>query len=315
MKTDTKNSGRHFGTSLMGWVLLSALVLAASSLGAAEKPQETERDAAATNRVETRSSEADDRDESTLKASATRSRVTRHHVPRGYRYHRPGVHISWSYPYAHFGLFHLPIPSVYVGTESRVSHGELGAMDLDITPEEAQIYLDGELIGTADNFDGFPEFLWLEEGTYDLVFYHPNYETIARQVTIYGGVVIDVDDNMKPGTGVRPEDLVSKSTVNRDERMRRERERQIEAERWERARERDAVGRLVLKVWPEDTALYLNGHFLGTGDELSQLSAGLIIAPGKHMLEAVHPEYESEEITISVDPGERIDLEIELKRP
>ncbi|MCP4662865.1 MAG: hypothetical protein GY856_46330, partial [bacterium] len=207
-------------------------------------------------------------------------------------------------------------------------------------PEEAQIYLDGELIGTADNFDGFPEFLWLEEGTYDLVFYHPNYETIARQYTIYGGVVVDVEDEMQPGTGVRPEDLVSKSTVNRDNRMRRERERQIEAERWERAHERDAderrrrererqieperwepaderddVGRLHLTVWPEDTALYLNGHFLGTGDELSQLSAGLIIAPGKHMIEAVHPEYESEQITVSVTPGERVDLEIELKRP
>jgi len=313
MKTDT-NSGRHLATLLT--ILLSVLVLGASALGATEKSPEAERDVVTMSRADAGS------------ADSPRRSAHAHRSPSRHR-HRSHVYVSWDFPFFY--------PAIHLGVGPRYYGDEIGALDLDISPEEAQIYLDGELIGTADNFDGFPEFLWLEEGTYDLVFYHPNYETIARQYTIYAGVVIDVEDKMQPGTGVRPEDLVSRSTENRDRRLQREREREIEAERmerrereWEEQRERereieaermervsrdDGVGRLHLSVWPEDTALYLNGHFLGTGDELSQLSAGLIVPPGKHLLEAVHPEYESEEITISVTPGERVDLEIELKRP
>ncbi|MCP4661949.1 MAG: hypothetical protein GY856_41630, partial [bacterium] len=171
MKTDTKNSGRRFGALLMGPALLSVLVLAASSLGAAEKPPEIERDVAAPSRVEARSSDSGDHGDPTPEASAERSRSTRHHAHREVRHHRSRVHVAWGYPYAHFGPFHFPVPAVVIAGDSRAYGSEIGALDLDIDPEEAQIYLDGELIGTADNFDGFPEFLWLEEGTYDLVFY------------------------------------------------------------------------------------------------------------------------------------------------
>ena len=72
---------------------------------------------------------------------------------------------------------------------------------------------DGQPIGIADNFDGWPRYLWLDQGTYDLVFYHEGFQTIARQYSIYPGVIIDVEDRMVPGEAVPPEDLIAKSTA------------------------------------------------------------------------------------------------------
>ena len=77
-----------------------------------------------------------------------------------------------------------------------------------------------------------PNYLWLDEGTYDVVFYYPGRKTLARQYTIYPGLVIDVEDRLEEGESVHPLDLGPKSHVNRDERLRRDRER---IERWQAA--------------------------------------------------------------------------------
>ena len=73
-------------------------------------------------------------------------------------------------------------------------------------------------------------------------------------------------------------------------------------------------GRLQLSIRPGDTAVYLDGHFLGTGEELSQLSAGLVVEPGEHVLELVRPGYVTEEVPITVPAGERIDVDLTLRQ-
>ncbi len=204
-----------------------------------------------------------------------------------------------------------------------------GALDLDVSPEKAEVYVDGNLVGRADDFDGFPDYLWLPKGTYDVVIYMDGYQTIARQYTIYPGMVIDVEDRMVPGASVRPEDLVSKSTVHRDERLRRDREAEQE---WRRSRAwrddagesapgrspqaldaRGEPGRLVLSVEPGDASVYLDGRFLGTADELAHLRSGLIVDPGEHRLEVVRPGKEQEARDFSVEAGAEVRIEIELE--
>ena len=108
-----------------------------------------------------------------------------------------------------------------------------GALDLDVSPESAQIYVDGQLVGVADDFDGFPDFLWLEKGTYDVVIFAPGFQTLARQYSVYGGMVIDIEDALVPGQETLPENLVSKSTVNREERLRRDRENEEQVRAYE----------------------------------------------------------------------------------
>ncbi len=237
---------------------------------------------------------------------------------------------SYYYPsYGYFGFFRIPY---YYGYNydgygyrgygpgrsygySRDSSDDWGALDLDVSPEKARIYVDGQRIGVADNFDGFPGYLWLEAGTYDLVIYKEGYETISRQYTVYPGVVIDVEDQMVPGEAVLPEDLMAKSSARRDERLKRDRERAAQA----RVRERDEFldargepGRLALEVEPGDASVYLDGRFLGTAEELSRLHSGLIIDSGDHSLQIVRPGYEDKKVEFEVESGEQYDLEVEL---
>jgi hypothetical protein len=224
---------------------------------------------------------------------------------------------------------------IYDGPYHRGGRGSgYGALDIDIWPGETEIYVDGERVGTADDFDGFPTYLWLPRGTYDVVFYLDGFRTLSRQYSIYDGLVVDVNDRLERGEAIRPEDLPSKSTVNRDDRLRRDSERSESARRredWRRRQDESDLppasnvpapsvdddgggnaARLRLDVSPDDASIYLDGNFLGTAGELEGLSAGLVVAPGSHRLEVVRPGYEAENVDFEGTPGQEVSLKVSL---
>lgn len=108
-------------------------------------------------------------------------------------------------------------PSLSTGgsSSSGRSHGERdrrdwqGALDLDVSPGRTQIYLDGQYLGIVDQYDGWPSYLLLAEGSYELVFYLDGYRTMARRVLIQPGVLIKMNDRLEPGPSIRPDDFVS----------------------------------------------------------------------------------------------------------
>ena len=244
--------------------------------------------------------------------------------------------------YGGSGYYGYPgYPGYYGGSYTTVypaAGATMGALDLDVSPEGAQIYVDGKLIGIADDFDGYPTYLWLDKGTYDVVIFAPGFQTIARQYSVYAGMVIDVEDSMVPGKETMPQDLAVKSTVNREERLRRDRENEDQARRYEdgqgqgyaaaeagaaegaqgepaapdRLDARGEPASLKLGIEPGDASVYLDGRFLGTGRELARLRSGLIVDPGEHRLEVVRPGRQSQEKTFSVGAGEELRLDIEL---
>lgn len=86
----------------------------------------------------------------------------------------------------------------------------LGALDLDLSPGRTQVYLDGSYLGIVDQFDGWPSYLLLPEGSYELVFYLDGYKTRARRVAILPGTVIKMNDRLEPGPSILPEDIFSR---------------------------------------------------------------------------------------------------------
>ncbi len=205
-----------------------------------------------------------------------------------------------------------------------------GALDLDIWPGDTQVWLDGQYIGTVDDFDGFPTYLWLDKGTYDLVFFRDGYQTLARQYTIYPGLTVDVGDRLVPGASVRPEDLVTKTHERRDTRISDERERadRIDRDRAYRDRRRNTVdedddsrievgeeqGRLRLSIEPDDASVYLDGRFVGTAEEIARLRQGLLVDAGQHRISVVRPGRRGAEQTVTIRPGGEQEIEIELEK-
>jgi hypothetical protein len=244
----------------------------------------------------------------------------------------------WGYwgPYSYY--YDTP---AYYGTRvyPNDDYGAYGALDLDVSPEKAEVYVNGQRIGVADDYDGYPTYLWLEQGVYDVVFYLDGFETIARQYVIRPGLVIDVEDTMTPGQAIRPEDLPAKSHENRDARLKQNREieedaargmRQMPAgpEAWrervhplDRAPMADGDGggdaahrptsedarvapaRLKVNVEPGDASVYLDGRFVGTGAEIEQLPNGLLIDAGRHRIEAVRPGRRAVSKEFTAEPG------------
>lgn len=269
-----------------------------------------------------------------------------------------GTPFFWGFPYDYwpyygyggYGWDGYGYPPYY--GYDRVRHEEQGALDLDLSPADTQVFLDGQYIGKVDDFDGWPQYLWLDPGTYDVVFYREGYKTLARQVTIYRGLVVDWTDHLEQGPSIRPEDLPTKSHERRDARLQQDREMQERAERYQRDRDRyygdrdgdwrdradrdrdmhrhdadrdddddrapaDArdgrhEGHLRLDVRPGDASVYLDGRFVGTAEEVAQ-GGGLAVSPGNHTLSIVRPGRRAEERRFSARSGEDTTLSIDLQ--
>jgi hypothetical protein len=67
----------------------------------------------------------------------------------------------------------------------------------DVEPDEAALYLDGKLIGTADDFDGFPDKLYLGRGHYRLEFRLDGYETLTTDIDASPGRFFRIDQHLK----------------------------------------------------------------------------------------------------------------------
>lgn len=237
-------------------------------------------------------------------------------------YYRP-------YPYLHFYspyYYHYrPYAYGYAGYDYP-ARGPMGALDLNVKPKKTEVYLDGQYIGVSGDYDGFPRYLWLEKGTYELVFFRQGYETVAREYTVFPGVVIDVKLRLRPGESQPPEavstvepgsrGLGAGSAVERPE-LRGEPAYGPSAAAGEQAGPsldvRDEPGLLRLEIEPNDASVYLDGRFLGTASELARLHAGLIVGVGEHVLEVVRPGHESERLDLFVQAGEELDLEVRLE--
>jgi hypothetical protein len=129
-----------------------------------------------------------------------------HRGPAVYVRYRP-FFWGWGYWYDPFWYdpWYRPYPGYYgygYGYGYGAGYGGYGRsrdwaiVDTDVSPESARVYLDGQYIGTADDFDGFPDYLYLRRGHYRLEFRLDGYQTRTIDVDARPGVKIDVDDKL-----------------------------------------------------------------------------------------------------------------------
>ena len=151
---------------------------------------------------------------------------SRYHRSHGHSSHRVhlGHHSYYGYHsyYGSHGYYNYYSPRFY-GPDGNLYRGvgyveNIGALDLNVKPKKTQVYLNGNYIGITDRFDGFPGYLWLKEGTYELVFYNEGYMTMVQNFAIHPGAVIDVKVRLVPGKPVPPEKLLSKTTLGDESR-------------------------------------------------------------------------------------------------
>ena len=175
------------------------------------------------------------------------------------------------------------------------------------------MYLDGELIGRVDSFDGFPRYLWLREGSYRLSIFMEGYETLGTErprASRRGD-----QDRRRSGAGrLRPAAAAGAGSGRRAD----DASGRVLAGREPRPADRGgsaapAGRRLTLEVRPADAVVYLDGRLLGSGDQLASLHSPLIIDPGAHRLEVTRPGHASQVRSFEAARGEDVALRIELR--
>jgi hypothetical protein len=231
--------------------------------------------------------------------------------PSGSRHYRRYPRYSWGlsywwgywHPYYHYPIY----PTFYYGP-SPARYESFGAIDLNVKPKKAEVWVDGQLLGRSGKFDGFPGYLWLGKGTHELVFHRPGFKTVAREVRVLEGAVVKLNLRLEEGETMPVEQVSTARGPARPAGQRPQPERRAERP------VRVEPGRLVLVVSPEDASVYLDGRFLGTATELAKLHAGLLVEQGPHTLEVVRPGYEAERFEFSIEAAEERQIEVELAR-
>lgn len=102
-------------------------------------------------------------------------------------------------------------PPIYARTEGGINPQIArlqgwGGLDLNVKPKKAEVWVDGEFVGTVGEFDGYPAYLWLPAGEHTVTIYRGGYESWERDVAIRPGAVIQVKHKLPEGASLPPGD-------------------------------------------------------------------------------------------------------------
>lgn len=243
-----------------------------------------------------------------------------HRYPWYWNSHCWGWPSCWGWGWGYWGPYwHTPVAAAYpmyrTPYSPRTASADLGALNLVIKPKKSEVYVDGRFVGRAKEFDGYPGYLWLEEGSYEISLVRDGYVTFADRIAIQTGQVVDVKLRLQPGVSTparfpvepvaEPEPEAQKQLVT---------VREGASSPGIRQDVRASPGQLELVVQPPDTSVYLDGRLLGSGQELVDLHAGLIVDPGAHSLDMVRPGYEGQRLDFEVESGQTVSLQVTLQR-
>ena len=116
----------------------------------------------------------------------------------GYRYYGYPYGYSWyGYPYFYAGWGWPYGPYPYYAAYGGVYNAG-ASLRLDVTPKDAEVYIDGYLAGTVDNFDGTFQRLHVLPGAHELALYRDGFKTAHQSLQLTSGSTFKVWYKMEP---------------------------------------------------------------------------------------------------------------------
>lgn len=89
--------------------------------------------------------------------------------------------------------------AIVVGRPVVIAGVPHGAIDFDVTPRTTEVYVDGSMRGQVDDFDGFPEKLYLRAGTHVIALKTSDGEMVSRKVRIVAGHEMNLKLDLEGG--------------------------------------------------------------------------------------------------------------------
>ena len=247
---------------------------------------------------------------------------------------------GWDWPFGYWGYWG---PWSYEGLGyygsgySGQGLNGLTVVDTDVSPEAALVVLNGIVIGTADDFDGSPDYLYLKPGHYTIEFRLPGYVSQARELDAGTEAQIPIElelERDRTGDAVAPYQppkglpygrvfgpefgtAASQRQTGPDATLRPEL-------RWEHSHSGNVTGQpsatpagapatVKLQVAPPNAAVYLDDVFLGSGEALTSMLRGIAVTPGPHRIEVLSPGHAAKRVTVEAQAGKELQVIVEME--
>jgi len=243
----------------------------------------------------------------------------------GYPYNSFAFSVGFGYPYYGYGYGAYGYP--YYGGYPYPYYGGFydssSSVRLQVTPREAEVYVDGYFAGMVDSFDGTFQRLRLAPGDHELQLFMPGHRSFAQKVYLQPGGSFNVRHMMEPlGAGepepTRPVAPPRSSSVRPEPYGRPDRPTSRGPQRPSpRATERNgnvdsSAGSIALRVQPGDAAITIDGEQWNGTQELDPLVVQLGV--GTHTVEIRKDGYRTYITDVTVRPGETTPLNVSLTK-
>jgi PEGA domain len=204
------------------------------------------------------------------------------------------------YPWGYYGAY----PYAPYGYDNS------SALRLQVTPRDAEVYVDGRLAGRVDSFDGTFQRLYVEPGGREITVYHEQYRPFTEKLYVSpreGYKIQRAMEPLAPGEAAPPRPTpapAASSPREREERMSRYPERDYP--------QQSRFGTLSIRVQPVDAEIYVDGErweFSGARDRLV-----IELSEGPHRLEIRKEGLEPYATTVHIRPGEAATINVSLTR-
>lgn len=216
------------------------------------------------------------------------------------------------YPY---GIYHQHYPPY----PYRYRYDGAGAARIEVKPRDAEVYVDGYLVGTVDDFDGWLQRLHMPPGEHEVQIYLPGHRTLRERVLFRPGATVRITGVLEPlpegsRDEPRPTPAPGSTAPRPDDYRRPYPPHRMSGER-DRAPERaaaDSFGSLAIRVQPGDAEMFVDGERWDTPAPGERLV--LQLSEGAHRVEIRRSGYRTYATTITVREGETTPLNVSLTR-
>jgi hypothetical protein len=80
----------------------------------------------------------------------------------------------------------------------------MGAVELNVKPNRADVWVDGKYVGEARDLDGYPSYLWLAEGEHRVAVHKGGFLLFDEPINVQRGMKTQVKLKMQPGESSAP---------------------------------------------------------------------------------------------------------------
>lgn len=229
-------------------------------------------------------------------------------------WYAPGWY-GW-YPYNWYGQYYPPY---------RYRYDTSGAARIDVKPREAEVYVDGYLVGTVDDFDGWLQRLHMPYGEHEIAIYLPGHRTLREKVLFRPGVTLKISGALEPLPSGSPDEPRptpvpgAAAPTRRGEYPPDGRRDYPPYERWPERRDpregqpaAEDFGSLAVRVQPAGAEVLIDGERWeapATGDRLV-----VQLAEGDHRVEIRLGGYATYSTTLRIRRGDTTPLNVSLTR-